>query len=79
MLLKEAVARRIKEIVKNRGINQYKLSKLTGIAESTISTLLNSDTKTIKLSTLYDICAGLQIEFKDFFDCPYLLLGELDD
>ncbi len=79
MLLKEAIGKRIKEIIANRDINQYKLSKLTGIAESTISTLLNSDTKTVKLSTLYDICAGLQIEFKDFFDCSYLSLSELED
>lgn len=79
MLLKNAIVKRIKEIISDRDINQYKLSKLTGIAESTISTLLNSDTKTVKLSTLYDICAGLQIEFKDFFDCCYLALSELED
>lgn len=79
MLLKEAIVKRIKEILDDRDINQYKLAKLTGLAESTISTLLNSDTKTIKLSTLYDMCAGLQIEFKDFFDCNYLSLSELED
>ena len=79
MLLKDAVAKRIIEIMKDKDLNQYKLSKLTGVAESTLSTLLNTETKTIKLSTLYDICAGLKIEFKDFFDSCYLLLDELED
>ncbi len=79
MLLKEAVAKRIRELIKENNLNQYKLSKLSGVAESTISTILNADTKTIKLSTIYELCAGLGIELHEFFNCNYLNLENLDD
>ena len=79
MKLKEAVAKRIKEIMKEKDITQYQLFKCSGVPQSTISTILNSETKTVKLSSIYDICSGLNIELSDFFDCNYLKLKNLDD
>ncbi len=79
MLLKEAVAKRIKEIIKEKDITQYQLFKCSGVPQSTISTILNSETKTVKLSSIYDICSGFNIELSDFFDCNYLKLKNIDD
>lgn len=79
MKLVKAYAKRLKEILKEKNFNQYKLSKCSGVPQSTISTVLKGEIKTIKLSTIYDICAGLNIEFKDFFDCDYLSLDNIED
>ncbi|MBQ8444094.1 MAG: helix-turn-helix transcriptional regulator [Clostridia bacterium] len=79
MKLVKAYAKRLKEILKEKNLNQYKLSKCSGVPQSTISTVLKGEIKTIKLSTIYDICAGLNIEFKDFFDCDYLSLDNIED
>lgn len=79
MLLKNSVAKRIKEILKKNNLTQYELYKCSGVPQSTISTILNSNTKTINLQTLYEICAGLNIEFSEFFECEYLKFRNIDD
>ena len=77
MKLKNAVIKRIKELL--NGKTQYELFKITGIPQSTISTLLKGETKTLQLSTLYAICSGLNIDFCDFFAPDYLKNKELED
>lgn len=79
MKLKDAIARRIKDIINAKGITQYELFKQTGVPQSTISTILNAETKTVKLSTIYEICTGLGIELSVFFDCDYLKMENLED
>ena len=79
MKLKEAFAKRLKEILKERNLTQYALFKLTGVPQSTISTIFNSDTKSISLSTIYEICSGLNIEFSDFFNSEFLKLENIDN
>ena len=79
MNLKNAIASRIREIIKDRKLNQYKVSKLTGIPQSTLSTILNGDIKAIKISTLYDFCAGIGIEISEFFDSELFKLKNLED
>lgn len=79
MTLRVAIAKRIKELIDKNGITQYELYKRSGVPQSTISTILNSEIKTVRLSTIYDICSGLNIELSDFFDCDYLKINSLDD
>ena len=79
MKLKDAISKRIKEILKEKGITQYELFKQTGVPQSTISTILNAEIKTVKMSTIYEICSGLQIELSDFFNCDYLKIENLED
>lgn len=79
MKLKDAIAKRLKQILKQKGITQYQLFKQSGVPQSTISTILNSEIKTIKLSTLYELCCGLNMEFIEFFNEDYLKLINLDD
>lgn len=79
MLLKEAVAKRIKEILKERNLTQYALFKLTGVPQSTLSTIISGEIQTVKLSTIYEICSGLNMEFTEFFNRDYFKLVSLDD
>lgn len=79
MNLVKAVGKRIKEILKSRGITQYELFKISGLPQSTISTILKGEITTIKLSSIYEICSGLNIEFSEFFDRDYLKLENIED
>ena len=79
MKLMQAVSKRLKEILKEKEITQYELFKRSGVPQSTISTILKGDIKTVKLSTIYEICSGLNIEIHDFFNVDYLKIENLDD
>ncbi len=77
MKLSEAVQKRIKELAAERGISVYRLSALSGVPRSTISTLNISRTAT--LSTVYGICEGLGITLAEFFDSPLFARENIED
>lgn len=65
--LNEAVAYRIKELCKERGITQYQLYLKTGVPQSTLSTIMKCSYPSMKLRIIYEICDGLEISLGDFF------------
>lgn len=65
--LNEAVACRIAELCKERGITQYQLYLKTGVPQSTLSTIMKCCYPSMKLRILYEICDGLEIRLADFF------------
>ena len=67
MKLNEAVAYRIKELCKERGITQYQLYLKTGVPQSTLSTILKCSYPSMKLRIIYEICDGLEMNLEDFF------------
>lgn len=79
MKLNQAISKRIKELLKDRNLTQYGLFKLTGVPQSTISTILKGDLQTVKLSTIYEICSGLNLEIDEFFNKDYFKLNNLED
>lgn len=79
MNLTEAVAKRVKEMLKEKGMTQYALFKKTGVPQSTISTLLTGNVQTIKLCTIHEICKGLEVEISEFFNKPYLKQKSIKD
>ena len=68
MRLVDAVYARIIELVKERKINVNRLADLSGVPRPTIATMTRSTT--VKLSTIYGICEGLDITLQDFFNSP---------
>ncbi len=70
MQLSEAVSRRITELCKERGLSQYALHKLTGVSQSTLSTIINCKFSGMKLRIIYEICEGLEISLTEFFNSP---------
>ena len=70
MKLNQAIAIRITELCKKKGITQYQLFKLSGVPQSTISTILNCTYPSMKLRIIYEICDGLEIDLKEFFNSP---------
>ena len=68
MRLVDAVYAWIIELAKSRKLSMNALSNASGVPRTTIITMTNSST--VKLSTVYGICDGLNITLEQFFDSP---------
>ncbi len=68
MLFSNAIRQRIINLAAIRGIKLKELSRRSGVSYSTLMRFMKDVSKTINLSTLYDLCIGLEIELVDFFD-----------
>jgi len=77
MRLVDAVYARIIELAKERHITVNALANLSGVPRPTIATMARSST--VKLSTIYGICAGLNITLQVFFDSPLFTPENLTD
>ena len=67
MRLNEAVSKRICELLKQKGLTQYKLSIKSGVPQSTLSTIINCTFPSVKLRIIYEICEGFEISLEEFF------------
>lgn len=70
MTLTAAVRKRIKNLLKEKDMNIWKLYKATGVSASTLTYFVNKERGLITLRTLLHICEGFNIELKEFFDDP---------
>ncbi len=70
MPLNEAIAKRIRELCEVENITQYGLSQKSGVPQSTLSTIMNCTFPSMKMRIIYEICEGLEITLKEFFDSP---------
>lgn len=70
MRLNEAIAKRITELCKERGLTQYALSRKSGVPQSTLSTICHCHFPSMKVHIIYEICEGLEITLKEFYDSP---------
>ena len=68
MRLNEAISKRIIELCEEHGLSQYGLSMKSGVPQSTLSTIKNCTFESMKLRIIYEICEGLEISLKDFFN-----------
>lgn len=69
MNAKEAVAKRILEICKEKEISVNSLAYKSGISPSTIYSMLNEKSKNPGVVSLQKICDGVEMTLRDFFDC----------
>ncbi len=77
MRLVDAVYARILEYVKEKQITVNALANLSGVPRPTIVTMTRS--ATVKLSTVYGVCAGLKITLREFFDSPLFAPENITD
>lgn len=70
MTVKEAVARRILELCGEKGITVNALANISGLAPSTIYSILNGKSQNPGVCSIQKICDGLEISVKQFFNSP---------
>ena len=68
MNTKEAVAERIVQLCKERGIAINALANISGVSPSTIYSMLNAKSKNPGVVSIKKLCDGLEITVRDFFN-----------
>lgn len=71
MTISEATKARILELCKEQNITINKLATLSGITQSTLSNIINGNSKTPTLQTIQYLCYGFNIEIIDFFNSDF--------
>ena len=67
---REAIAIRIKELCKERGITPNGLSNISAVSQSTIKSILNGESNNPGAVTIKKLCDGLEITLGEFFSTP---------
>ena len=70
MTTKEAVSQRIIDLCAERNIAVNALANISGVAPSTIYSMLNTKSQNPGVVSIKKICDGLEISVREFFDCP---------
>ena len=68
MNTKEAVARRIIELCQERNLAVNALANISGVAPSTIYSMLNQKSQNPGVVSIKKLCDGLDITVRAFFD-----------
>ncbi|MDE7295747.1 MAG: helix-turn-helix transcriptional regulator [Clostridia bacterium] len=78
MTLNQAFAIRVRELLKEKNMTQYRLTQKTGIYHSTMNAILNNRTKASNFKSIALIIRELGITITDFFDSPVFDFDNLD-
>jgi len=70
MNTKEAVAIRIIELCKERDIATNALANISGVAPSTVYSMLNEKSQNPGVVSIKKLCDGMNITLREFFDSP---------
>ena len=78
MNISNAVAIRLKELLKLKKMSQYKLAQQSGIPFETINSIMKGKAKGVNMKTLILISEGLGIKLIEFIDCDLFLYENLN-
>lgn len=70
MSTNEVVAKRIKTLLKEKKMTQYKLEQSSGILHGTMASIISNKNKTVTLNTLYMLAHGFEMTLLEFLDDP---------
>ncbi len=68
MRSKEAVQRRIEELLVINNLSLNALARVCGITQSTLNNIINGRNNSTTVSTVQKICDGLEMDLSTFFD-----------
>ncbi|MGI5895517.1 MAG: helix-turn-helix domain-containing protein [Oscillospiraceae bacterium] len=66
----EAIAFRIRQLCKERGLTPNALSNLSAVPQATVKSILNGESKNPGAVTIKKLCDGLDITLGQFFSTP---------
>ncbi len=70
MSVKDAVAKRIENICKERNMRTNELANISGITASTLYSLLDPQRRDVSIITIKKVCDGLEMPLDVFFAAP---------
>ena len=68
--VKEAVAARFQELMKERGIKTNELANRSGVTPSSVYSMLDPRRKEVSVNLVKKLCDGLEITMGEFFSAP---------
>jgi DNA-binding Xre family transcriptional regulator len=68
--LNEAVSQRLGQLLREKNMTQYQLYMKSGVPKSTIGNVINCSYDSVKLRIIHEMCQGMEISIKEFFDSP---------
>ena len=68
MTVNDAVAYRILKLLKEKNMTQYRLEQESGIAHGAMDRILNSQNRTVTMTTVYRLAHGLNCSIYEFLD-----------
>ena len=74
----QAVAIRIKELLKQKDMSQYRLERKMGISHDTVKNIMKGKTRGVNLKTVAIISEGLGVTLSEFLDSELFLYGNLN-
>lgn len=78
MKLNQAFALRVRELLKEKKMTQYKLAQETGLYHSTMTDILNCKYQTPNFKNIALIIRELGMTMTEFFDSPLFNFDELE-
>lgn len=78
MTFNQAFSIRVRELLKEKHLTQYKLESLTGIHHSTMSAILNNRVKISNFKNIAIIIMALDMSLSEFFDHPLFDFENID-
>ncbi len=78
MTVGEAVAKRIIDLLKQKGMTQYRLEKESGIQHGSMQCIMNGRNKTVTLSTVMMLSRGFSMTLIEFLDDPVFSSEDLE-
>lgn len=70
MKLNEAIGQRIVNLMKERGLTAYRLSRMGGVSKQLVYILMKHQHEKVAVDSVYQVAATLGISLKEFFDDP---------
>lgn len=78
MNISEAVAQRVRELLKANNLTQYKLEQKSCIPHETLKSIMKSKTKGVNLKTIVAIADGFGMSVSDFLNSPLFTYDNLN-
>lgn len=78
MTINDAVAMRILTLLKEKGMSQYRLEQNSEITHGAMDRILNSQNRTVTMTTLYRLAKGFDMSIYDFLDDDVFRNKELE-
>lgn len=70
MTIAEALSIRLAELMKQKGINAYRLYLKTGVNQTTIWDIIKKRNASVNIRIIFELCQGLEVDIFEFFNSP---------
>ena len=78
MTISQAVANRISELLREKGLTQYKLEQKACLSHDTIKSIMKGKAKGVNLRTIISIADGFEMRVDEFLNSPLFIYDNLD-